>query len=122
MAHAAAIARLRSVPTAQFDRAFLRHEIAFHQSVIDAVKGTLLPAIRNEELTALVVKVAPAFESHRLAAEHLLKKGAGKRGSSGRESATSSPVTSITTPQSVSCYGISTRAGPLWLAIAERVT
>ena len=76
--HAAAMERLRTMPAAQFDRAFLQHEIAFHQSVIDAVKGTLLPAIRNEELKALVVKVAPAFESHRLAAEHLLKKGAGK--------------------------------------------
>lgn len=76
MAHAAAMKRLRALPASQFDRAFLEHEIGFHQAVIDAVKGTLLPAIRNEELKALVVKVAPAFEAHRLAAEHLLKKGA----------------------------------------------
>ena len=70
-AHAKAIATLRAEPAADFDHAFLQHEVAFHQSVIDAINTTLLPAIRNEELKALVVKVAPAFEAHRLAAQQL---------------------------------------------------
>jgi putative membrane protein len=73
-AHADAMASLRSKSGAEFDRAFLQHEAAFHKSVIDAVQGTLLPAIRNEELRALVVKVAPAFEAHMLAAQNLEKK------------------------------------------------
>jgi putative membrane protein len=73
-AHATAIASLRSKTGAEFDRAFLQHEAAFHKSVIDAVQGTLLPAIRNEELRALVVKVAPAFQAHMLAAQNLEKK------------------------------------------------
>jgi putative membrane protein len=73
-AHADAIASLRAKSGAEFDRAFLRHEAAFHKSVIDAIEGTLLPAIRNEELRALVVKVAPAFEAHMLAAQNLEKK------------------------------------------------
>jgi putative membrane protein len=73
-AHAQAIASLRAKSGAEFDRAFLQHEAAFHQSVIDAVQGTLLPAIRNEELRALVVKVAPAFQAHMLAAQNLEKK------------------------------------------------
>ena len=78
VAHASAVKRLRAVPAADFDRTFLEHEIAFHQAVIDAVNTTLMPAIRNAELKALVAKVAPAFESHRQAAEHLLTKGAEK--------------------------------------------
>lgn len=73
-AHAAAMASLRAKTGAEFDRAFLQHEVAFHKSVIDAVNGTLLPAIRNEELRALVVKVAPAFQAHMLAAQNLEKK------------------------------------------------
>ena len=73
-AHAAAMATLRAKTGAEFDRAFLQHEAAFHKSVIDAVNGTLLPAIHNEELRALVVKVAPAFQAHMVAAQNLEKK------------------------------------------------
>jgi hypothetical protein len=53
---------------------FLEHEVAFHQAVIDALHTTLLPAIKNEELKALVVKVAPAFQAHMLAAQQLEKQ------------------------------------------------
>jgi putative membrane protein len=73
-AHAAAMASLRAKNGADFDRAFLRHEVAFHKAVIDAIQGTLLPAVRNEELRALVVKVAPAFQAHMLGAQNLEKK------------------------------------------------
>lgn len=72
--HDAAMVRLRSLSGAEFDRAFLEHESAFHKAVIDAIQSTLLPAITSAELRALVVKVAPAFEAHRLAAENLQKK------------------------------------------------
>src|SRR5687768_8908875 len=73
-AHLQAMATLRSKQGADFDRAFLEHEVAFHQGVIDAVKSTLLPAIQNAELRQLVVEVAPAFEAHRLAAANLRSK------------------------------------------------
>ena len=73
-AHAQAMGTLRSKTGPDFDRAFLQHEVAFHKSVIDAVSSTLLPAVRNEELRALVVKVAPAFEAHMLAAQGLQKQ------------------------------------------------
>ncbi len=63
---------LRAARGTAFDRAFLQHEIAFHKGVIDAIVATLLPAIRNDEVKALVVKVAPAFKAHMLGAEHLL--------------------------------------------------
>ena len=76
--HAAAMRQLRGLQGAAFDRAFLQHEAAFHKAVIDAVTTTLLPAIRNAEVKALVVKVAPAFEAHRLAALDLEKQLAGR--------------------------------------------
>ena len=72
--HAAAMKRLRALSGAEFDHAFLQHEVAFHKAVIDAVKSTLLPAIRNAEVKELVVKVAPAFEAHMMAAENLDQK------------------------------------------------
>jgi putative membrane protein len=72
--HAAAMERLRSLRGPAFDRAFLQHEAAFHKAVIDAVTTTLLPAIKNAEVKDLVVKVAPAFQAHMLAAQNLEKK------------------------------------------------
>ncbi len=75
---AAVIRRLSALNGAQFDRAFLQREVQFHKDVIAAIKTTLLPAIRNEELKALVVKVAPAFEAHLQMAENLGKQLAGK--------------------------------------------
>lgn len=77
-AHAEAMTSLRAKNGMAFDRAFLRHEIAFHQSVIDAINTTLLPAIKNQELKELVLKVAPAFEAHRVAAERLEAKIEGR--------------------------------------------
>lgn len=62
--HQQAMAKLRALHGADFDRAFLDHEITFHQAVIDAIRQTLLPAIDNAELRALVEKVVPAFRSH----------------------------------------------------------
>jgi putative membrane protein len=79
-AHAEAMASLRSKNGAEFDRAFLAHEVAFHKSVIDAVNSTLLPAIRNDELRALAVKVAPNFQAHLLAAQNPEPKLSGGSG------------------------------------------
>jgi putative membrane protein len=73
-AHKDAMASLAKLSGSAFDHAFLQHEVTFHKSVIDAVNSTLLPAIQNAEVKALVVKVAPAFEAHMMAAEALDKK------------------------------------------------
>jgi putative membrane protein len=75
---AAVIRRLSSLRGAEFDRAFLEREIQFHKDVIAAIETTLLPAIKNEELRALVVKVAPAFQAHLVMAENLLTRVATK--------------------------------------------
>ena len=74
IAHTNAMKMLRATKGADFDHAFLQHEVAFHKSVIDAVQSTLLPAIQNAEVKDLVVKVAPAFVAHMAAADNLDKK------------------------------------------------
>ncbi len=58
------VALLQSKSGGEFDKAYLLHEIKFHQSVIDAIRGTLLPAIENGEFRAFVNKVLPGFEHH----------------------------------------------------------
>ena len=70
--HEAAMKTLRAAKGAEFDRAFLQHEVAYHKAVIDAVTQTLLPAIQNQELKDLVTKVAPAFQAHMAAAQQKL--------------------------------------------------
>ena len=64
--------QLSSLSGAAFDRAFLQHEVGFHNAVIDAVTKTLLPAIQNAQLKDLVTKIAPAFVAHRDRAQMLL--------------------------------------------------
>lgn len=73
-AHAAAMTSLRKARGRSFDRAFLQHEVDYHNAVIDAVTKTLLPAIQNAQVKDLVTKVAPAFVAHRDAAQNLLDK------------------------------------------------
>lgn len=75
---AAVIRRLGELRGAEFDRAFLQREVQFHKDVIAAVKTTLLPAIKNEELKAFVVKIAPAFQAHLQMAENLDRQLAAK--------------------------------------------
>jgi putative membrane protein len=70
--HEAAMKTLRAAKGAEFDRAFLQHEVAFHRAVIDAVTSTLLPATKNQELKDLQTKVAPAFQAHMTAAQQKL--------------------------------------------------
>ena len=72
--HAAAMRKLRALSGAEFDRAFLAHEVAFHRSVLDAVSQTLLPAIQNPELKTFVQNVAPAFQGHLAMAEKLARQ------------------------------------------------
>jgi putative membrane protein len=71
-AHAAAMTSLRADKGNAFDRAFLQHEVDFHNAVIEAVTNTLLPAIQNAQVKDLVTKVAPAFVAHRDRAQSLL--------------------------------------------------
>lgn len=55
---------LKSLKGAAFDRAYIDHEIAYHEQVLDAIDKVLIPNAKNEELKALLVKVRPAFVAH----------------------------------------------------------
>jgi len=72
-AHAKAMKELRSKSGTEFDRAYADQEVQYHQAVLDAINGTLLPAIQNAELKAFVEKAGPAFQGHLEAAKRLQK-------------------------------------------------
>ena len=58
------VATLKSLTGAAFDKAYIDHEVAYHQAVLDALDKTLIPGASNAELKALLVKVRPAFVAH----------------------------------------------------------
>lgn len=58
------IAHLKKLSGAAFDKAYIDHEVAYHEQVLDAVDNILIPNANNEELKALLVKVRPAFAAH----------------------------------------------------------
>ncbi|MGH8137605.1 MAG: DUF4142 domain-containing protein [Steroidobacteraceae bacterium] len=58
------LAALKKLKDGAFDRAYIDHEVDYHQTVIDALDKTLIPSAQNEELKALLVKVRPAFVDH----------------------------------------------------------
>ncbi|HKD52667.1 MAG TPA: DUF4142 domain-containing protein [Steroidobacteraceae bacterium] len=58
------LANLKKLSGAAFDKAYIDHEIAYHQAVLDALDKTLIPNAQNAELKALLVKTRPAFVAH----------------------------------------------------------
>ena len=58
------VKNLSSLSGAAFDKAYVDHEVAYHQQVLDAVDKTLIPGAQNGELKALLIKVRPAFVAH----------------------------------------------------------
>jgi putative membrane protein len=58
------IATLKGLQGAAFDKAYVDHEVEYHQQVLDAVDKVLIPSAQNAELKALLVKVRPAFVAH----------------------------------------------------------
>jgi putative membrane protein len=55
---------LKTLNGAAFDKAYVDHEVAYHQQVIEAIDKTLIPSAQNTELKALLVSVRPAFVGH----------------------------------------------------------
>jgi putative membrane protein len=58
------LAALKKLSGSAFDRAYVDHEVVYHQAVLEAVDKTLIPSASNAELKALLVKVRPAFVAH----------------------------------------------------------
>ena len=65
------LARLKTLQGAAFDKAYVDHEVVYHQQVLDALDKILIPGATNAELKALLIKVRPAFVAHLEHAKHL---------------------------------------------------
>jgi putative membrane protein len=55
---------LKGLKGAAFDKAYIDHEVAYHEQVLDAIDKVLIPSAKNAELKDLIVKVRPAFVGH----------------------------------------------------------
>lgn len=49
---------------AEFDRAYIDREVAYHQAVLDALDNTLIPGTQNAELKQLLESARPNFAAH----------------------------------------------------------
>ena len=58
------VANLKKLKGAEFDKAYIDHEVEYHQQVLDAVDKVLIPNAKNAELKGLIEKVRPAFVAH----------------------------------------------------------
>ncbi len=58
------VAALKDLKGAAFDKAYIDHEVAYHEQVLEAIDKTLIPNAQNAELKALLVVVRPAFVGH----------------------------------------------------------
>ena len=58
------VKNLKGLKGAAFDKAYVDHEVAYHQAVLDAIDKVLIPSAKNAELKDLIVKVRPAIAAH----------------------------------------------------------
>jgi len=49
---------------ANFDKAYIDNEVAYHEAVLDMLDKTLIPNAQNPDLKSLLDSVKPAFEAH----------------------------------------------------------
>lgn len=58
------VTNLKLLSGPAFDKAYIAHEVEYHQAVVDTLNKMLIPNTQNAELKALIVKVTPAFVAH----------------------------------------------------------
>jgi putative membrane protein len=73
------LGKLKTLKGAEFDKAYIDHEVEYHQAVLDALEKTLIPGAKNEELKALLVKTRPAFVAHLEHAKHVQAELSGRK-------------------------------------------
>jgi putative membrane protein len=61
---ATARAPLEKLRGASFDVAYIAREVAYHQAVLEALDGLLIPTTENAQLKKLLVDVRPAIAAH----------------------------------------------------------
>jgi putative membrane protein len=65
---------LNAKSAAEFDKAYIDNEVAYHKAVISAVETVLIPQARNTELKSLLQAVIPTFKAHLEHAEMVQRK------------------------------------------------
>ena len=65
------VAKLKTLKGSAFDKAYVEHEVAYHQQVLDAIDKVLIPSAQNAELKGLIEKVRPAIAAHLEHAQHV---------------------------------------------------
>jgi putative membrane protein len=74
---------LKKLKGADFDKAYVDHEVAYHEQVLAAIDNTLIPNAQNAELKDLITKVRPAIAAHLEHAKTLQSKLGAGEGKSG---------------------------------------
>jgi putative membrane protein len=62
---------LKTLEGAAFDEAYIDHEVAFHQHVLEAIDEELIPNASNAELKTLLKRIEPTFAADLERARHL---------------------------------------------------
>jgi putative membrane protein len=65
------MANLKKLKDGQFDKAYVDHEVAYHEQVLGAIDKVLIPSAQNAELKGLIEKVRPAIQAHLDHAKHV---------------------------------------------------
>ncbi len=71
--------KLKILSGREFDKAYIDAEIKLQQKIIDVVDIQLVPAVKSEDLKALLIKVHTALASHLEYAEIIQKSVSGKK-------------------------------------------
>lgn len=61
---AQARSELEGLRGGEFDRAYVAREVAYHQAVLEALDGLLIPTTENRELRTLLEEVRPVIAGH----------------------------------------------------------
>ena len=76
-------ASLEKLSGAAFDKAYIDHEVAYHQQVLDAIDKVLEPNAKNAELKGLIQSVRPAIAAHLEHAKQIQGRLSGKAPAAG---------------------------------------
>jgi putative membrane protein len=66
--------RLGALRGAAFDRAYIQNEVAYHRTVNEALRATLIPSAHNAELKSLLEAGLALFSAHQEHAEQLARR------------------------------------------------
>ncbi len=66
--------KLEGLKGADFDKAYIDHEVSFHQTVLDSIDKTLTPSASNPELKTALTSTRPMIAAHLARAKSIQSK------------------------------------------------